>query len=115
MISRVKIAIGIVIIVIIWLICKFYINIEVSKQKNKIVDSYEEKISQIKIQLQTDKIELEKKLKEELITSKTDLEKCKLEKETETKKKQFSDLSKKNPKEFKREVDKTLGVREKRK
>lgn len=113
--NRAKYIIAVVCIVFIWLLCKAYINIEVSKETHKTIDTYEEKIAQLKISLQADKIQIEKNLKQQLLDSKTELDKCKLEQETETKKKQYKELSKKNPKEFKKQVDKTLGVKEKHK
>lgn len=87
---------------------------EVAKKTHKMQTEYEQKIANIKIELQNEKIQLEKDLKLKIVDIDTEKEKCKLELETQNKKNELKKLSRKDPKEFKKVVNKSLGVKEKK-
>lgn len=91
------------------------IQSKVSQNVQEVKESVAKEMADKTIQLENEKIELEKKLKNELILSQQDLAKCKIELEESKNKKELKDLSKKDPSKFKKTVDSVLGVRGKTK
>ena len=91
------------------------IQSKVSQKVQEVKESVIKEMADKTIQLENEKIELEKKLKSELIFSQQDLAKCKIELEESKNKKELKDLSKKDPSKFKKTVDSVLGVRGKTK
>lgn len=90
---------------------KKYISNQISINTQALQENFEKQKYEIKVKYDTEKSELEQKLKQDIINIQKDLETCKLEAETKAKKQEYRELSKNNPGKFKKEVDKVLGVK----
>lgn len=112
---RTKFIFAAVIIFLMWIVCRSLINMEVAKKTHRMQSDYEQKIANIKIELENQKIQIEKDLKLKIVDIDTEKEKCKLQLEIQNKKNELKQLSKKNPQEFKKILNKSLGVKEKKK
>lgn len=94
---------------------KTLISNEVSKQTLLMQENHAKEIAELTIKLEKEKVDTETKLKNDIIGLNEEIAKCKLEIEEAKNKKEYKELSKKNPQEFRKKVDEILGVKGKTK
>lgn len=94
---------------------KTFVSNQVSKETLSMQEKHAKELSDVTIRLQKEKNDSETQFKNQIISLKEELNKCKLEIEEAKNKKEYKELSKKNPQEFKKKVDEVLGVKGKTK
>lgn len=97
------------------LTAKTFVSNQVSKETLSMQEKHTKEISDLTIKLEKAKVESETKLKNEIIGLNEEIAKCKLEIEEAKNKKEYKELSKKNPQEFRKKVDEVFGVKGKAK
>lgn len=94
---------------------KTFVANTVAKETLSMQEKHAKQLSDITIKLEKEKIDLETRYKNDIVQLNEELAKCKLEIEETKNKKEYKELSKKNPQEFKKKVDEILGVKGKTK
>ena len=91
-----------------------YINGEISEKLLQERESYAKQLADKTLELENNRIEQEKILKEKIISLETEKQKCFIQLDEINKKKDLKELSKKDPKRFRKTVEETLGVKGKK-
>ncbi len=91
-----------------------YIDNKVIKLTQTLQENNEKEKAEIETKLEHEKNELEKKLKLQIIDIEAQLNMCKNELQEKQKKQEFKEMSKKNPKQFRKQVETILGVKGKK-
>lgn len=92
---------------------KTYIKNEISTKTQEMQEKHVKEISDLRLNLETEKNNLEKDLKNTIIDIESQLNSCKLSIETMQNKKIYKDMIKKDPKSFNKKINSVLGAKQK--
>ncbi len=106
------IVLGVVLSFVIW---NSHVKSEVDRRIQQERESAAKQLAERTMQLDSERLQSEKILKEQIVTLQADKEKCQIQLEENKKKQELLELSKKDPRKFKDEIDKTFGVKGKSK
>ena len=96
------------------MLVRTHIKNEVSKKILQEQENHAKEIKEITTRLENEKINLEKDLKQQLVSKETELEKCNIKYQEIENKNKFKDMSKNDKKGFKKEIENIIGAKGKK-